>query len=56
MYYRGSNCVIIIYDITQPLTFEQIKSKWMYDIEHHMSLNTLVVIVGNKIDLEEKEK
>ena len=56
MYYRETKCVIIIYDVTDSFSFQKIKDKWVPDLYEHVDVNTLIVILGNKIDLEDKRK
>jgi len=54
MYYKGTKCVIICFDITDVNTFEGAK-KWIKEIEQNVK-NSIIVIVGNKCDLENNRK
>ena len=55
IYYRGSNIVIIIYDITNRITFENIEI-WLKEIEKYAPDNIIKILVGNKSDIENKRK
>lgn len=48
-YYRGADGVILVYDITDYLSFQQI-FKWINIIQEHMPFKP-VLLIGNKIDL-----
>lgn len=50
-YIRDSNVAVIVYDITQINTFNNI-TKWYEDIKATRGKEVLVVVVGNKADLE----
>ena len=54
-YYKNSVCAFIVYDITQRNTFENIKL-WLDDIHNQCPQTTLLVLVGNKIDLESERQ
>eukprot|EP00600_Ochromonadales_sp_CCMP1393_P009421 CAMPEP_0174968404 /NCGR_PEP_ID=MMETSP0004_2-20121128/8114_1 /TAXON_ID=420556 /ORGANISM="Ochromonas sp., Strain CCMP1393" /LENGTH=225 /DNA_ID=CAMNT_0016217631 /DNA_START=117 /DNA_END=794 /DNA_ORIENTATION=+ len=49
-YYRHSQGILLVYDITDPLTFESIRS-WMSQIRAHADQGISTILVGNKIDL-----
>lgn len=51
-YYRGSNGIVVVYDITDRESFEQIQH-WMSEIDSHASPDVCRLLVGNKCDLEE---
>lgn len=48
-YYRGTNCIILVYDVGNKHTFDNIDI-WMDDINPRIFPDTIKVIVGNKID------
>ncbi|KAG0438860.1 Ras-related protein RABF2b [Dictyocoela muelleri] len=52
MYYRGANVALIVYDITNPESFEVAK-KWVHELTTEKPKNFLKVVVGNKVDLED---
>ena len=49
-YYRGANGAIVIFDLTQQNTFNDLK-KWVKDIKNYGEKNIEILIVGNKLDL-----
>ena len=54
-YYKGSHGIILIYDITNPITFENI-THWVSQVREEASKNVVIYLIGNKIDLEEERK
>lgn len=54
-YIGESNGIIIMYDITNPNSFNNIKS-WLKYIEYEKSPYIPVIIVGNKIDITAERK
>jgi len=53
MYYRGAAAAIIVFDITSPDSFERAK-KWVQELQKQGNPNLVMVLAGNKADLEEK--
>ena len=43
--------VILVYDITSRNSFDNLK-EWMEQIKINSSKNSLIVLIGNKVDLE----
>ena len=54
-YYRGGNGVLVVYDITDRDSFENLNS-WLIEIEKNANKNVYKLLIGNKCDLEEKRK
>ena len=56
-YFRGSNGLLIMYDITKNDTFQNL-SDWLENINSSLGNNDdyLVILLGNKLDLVEEEK
>lgn len=52
-YLKNADCIIIVYDITNKESFNSI-NKWLSDAKNNASEETIFVICGNKIDLNEK--
>ena len=55
MYYRNASVAIVIYDITQVSSFEGAKS-WIKEISKRAKSNCMIVLLGNKSDLENERK
>ncbi|KAJ5077872.1 ras-related protein rab-5c [Anaeramoeba ignava] len=53
MYYRGSAAAIVVFDVTDRNSFETSK-KWVKELITEVSKDILVIVVGNKVDLEHK--
>jgi len=54
-YYKGANCVFVVYDITRRDTFDRAINFWYKDAR--MELGEIpFILIGNKIDLEEKRQ
>jgi Ras-related protein Rab-1A len=52
-YYRGSNGIILVYDITNRESFNQLQY-WIKEIDTHASPHVCRLLVGNKSDLNAK--
>lgn len=53
-YYRGAEGVVIIYDITNYISFKNI-SHWIEECKKHLESNDIpIILLGNKVDLIEK--
>ena len=55
MYYRGASIAIIVYDITCKDSFEGAKL-WLNEITDKGNKDCLIILVGNKCDLESSRK
>eukprot|EP01051_Picozoa_sp_SAG22_P023556 SAG22_NODE_6129_length_895_cov_1.271357_2_plen_169_part_01 len=51
-YYRGSHGIIIVYDVTDEKSFEDVNI-WLEEIEKHAGQSVCKLLVGNKSDLSE---
>jgi Ras-related protein Rab-2A len=54
-YFKNSVCALVVYDITNRSSFENVK-QWIEDCTNYMPKNGYIVLVGNKCDLEEKRE
>jgi len=52
-YYRGAMGIMLVYDITNMKSFDNIKN-WIRNIEEHASGDVEKMILGNKCDMEDK--
>ena len=50
-YYKNSVCALVVYDVTNKESFENVKS-WIDDCKSQSPKTILMVLVGNKIDLD----
>lgn len=51
-FYRGSHGILIVFDITDKSSFNNIK-RWLTEINMHINNHTKIVIVGTKCDLKD---
>ena len=54
-YYKGSQGVLIVYDITNKASFDKIES-WLSEVKESASNDIKYILVGNKCDLNEIRK
>ena len=54
-YYKGSHGIILIYDVTNLQTFENVKN-WVSQIREEAANNVVIYIAANKIDMETERK
>jgi small GTP-binding protein len=50
-YYRGAIGALLVYDITRQTTFDHLE-RWLTELKGHVDKNCVVMLVGNKCDLE----
>ena len=54
-YYQNSVCAIVVYDISNEISFNNIK-EWVDDVKAQSPNNIYIMLVGNKNDLNDKRK
>jgi Ras-related protein Rab-10 len=52
-YYRGATGIMLVYDVTQARSFENI-NKWLRNIDDHASDDVVKMLIGNKCDMDDK--
>lgn len=51
MYYRGANAALLLYDITNAATFDDVRG-WLEELKKNCSPDLIIYIVGSKADLQ----
>ena len=54
MYFQGCVGALLVYDVTRPITFELINSKWLMDFKKFVKKEGTYILIGNKIDLKDQ--
>ena len=52
-YYKGAVGALLVYDITRRETYDHV-TKWLEEVKQNSSKNIVLILIGNKNDLEEK--
>ncbi|KAL1817420.1 ras-related protein RABF1 [Daucus carota subsp. sativus] len=55
LYYRGAAIAVVVYDITNPDSFNKAQY-WVKELQKHGSPDIVMALVGNKADLHEKRE
>ncbi|KLO20189.1 ras-domain-containing protein [Schizopora paradoxa] len=53
MYYRGAQCAVVVYDITNYGSLEKAKS-WITELQRQADPDIIIAVCGNKSDLAER--
>ena len=51
IFYKNSKAVLLVYDITNKKSFEEIKNYWYGQVKESSGKDTILALVGNKYDL-----
>ena len=55
-FYKDAYIVILVYDITNKKSFEEIENVWYPNVKEHGEKYSVLAVVGNKCDLYENEE
>jgi len=54
-YYRSSDTILMVYDVTDQNTFKNLDS-WLEDVRLYARKNVLIILLGNKVDLPDERE
>ena len=55
-YYRKAECCLLVYDISDKYSFDQLKDYFIETIKEKCKKNIQIILLGNKTDLEDKRQ
>ena len=55
MFYKDANAALLVYDITNKFSFEELQNYWMGQVKESSPKNIILAVVANKSDLIELE-
>lgn len=55
LYYNDADGIMLVYDLTNPNTFNNL-DKWILDAIKYTNLNTQIILLGNKNDLQDRRR
>ena len=55
-YYRGANGVLIVYDVTNVDSFNNVREKWNKSVKDKIDVNSVMFLIGNKIDASDSRQ
>lgn len=54
LFFQGCEGVLLVYDITRSLTFDNIKYKWLKEFKKFTDKDCIYILIGNKVDLRDE--
>jgi GTPase SAR1 family protein len=52
-HFKGAGGALVVYDVTKDKTFDSL-NKWIEDLKEQANEDIVIFLVGNKLDLVEK--
>ncbi|MFW9771960.1 MAG: Rab family GTPase [Candidatus Thorarchaeota archaeon] len=56
LFFQGSQGAFLVYDMTRPRTFKNIKEKWLNDLQRFAKKDVVFHLIANKNDLTDLKK
>jgi len=53
-YYHSAHGIVVVYDMSDARSFENVKNYWLNEIRTHAPHNAVIMLVGNKCDLSKQ--
>ncbi len=54
-YYRGANCILLLYDVTDHVSFDNVVN-WILQIEENADPDVHRILIGNKADASDMDR
>src|SRR5579872_3661346 len=55
-YYRGSNGVLLVFDLADDRTFVEVQRQWLQEVRRSADVGAVCMLIGNKCDLTAKRQ
>jgi Ras-related protein Rab-5C len=55
MYYRNAHAAVVVFDVTNPQSYERAQ-KWVAELLEKANSGIVIALCGNKVDLDENRK
>ncbi|KAL4462047.1 hypothetical protein ABPG74_000892 [Tetrahymena malaccensis] len=55
-YYKGADGIVLVYDITNSTSFEDIERFWLNEVESYAEKDVELLLLGNKSDLSDQRQ
>jgi Ras-related protein Rab-1A len=55
-YYKGSHGVLLVFDLTDKQSFDDIDKFWRAEVESYAEKDVIMYLVGNKADMEDRRE
>ena len=56
MYYRDADACLLVYDVADRETFDNLRNVWLAELKQRAPYNITIAIMGNKGDLADEQK
>lgn len=54
-YFRNAVGAVLVYDVTKRQSFENMKNKWISQLQEFGHQDMYIIIIGNKCDVEQSQ-
>lgn len=55
-YYKGADAIVMVYDITNSGSFEDIDKFWLNEVESYAEKDVELLLLGNKCDMADQRQ
>lgn len=54
-FYKNTQCVVVVFDLSDRATFEDVRSLWIKEIKKNCGFDVELMLLGNKLDLPDRQ-